>query len=324
MIEALPVPPAVAITLGAVYAVLAVASLALVVARRAAPARDLGELRRRTTSWWVIVTIVAVAVLLDRGGAIVLLAFVSFLALKEYLSLIPTRRADRRVLFWCYLAIPLQYLWVYLHWYGMFIVFIPVWVFLFLPLRMITTGAAGDATSGFLRAAGTLHWGLMLTVFAISHAAYLLSLPRLDHPTSGSVGLLLALLILTALNDVAQYCWGKSIGGPRIVPRVSPGKTWAGFLGGVATTAVVGAGLAPLLTPFPWPAGLAGGALVAVAGFVGDVTVSALKRDLGIKDSGGSIPGHGGILDRVDSLTFSAPVFFHAVFFAFYGPSFLS
>lgn len=320
MIDLLPVPPAVAIAIAAVYGVLAAASLALLAMRRAAPDRDLTELRRRTTSWWVIVTIVAVAVLLDRGGAIVLLAFVSFLALKEYLSLIPTRRADRRVLFWCYLAIPLQYLWVYLHWYGMFIVFIPVWVFLFLPLRMITVGDTG----GFLRAAGTLHWGLMLTVFAISHAAYLLSLPRLDHPASGSVGLLLSLVILTALNDVAQYCWGKAIGGPRIVPKVSPGKTWAGFLGGVATTAALGAGLAPLLTPFAWPAGLAGGAIVAVAGFVGDVTVSALKRDLGIKDSGSVIPGHGGILDRVDSLTFSAPVFFHAVFFAYYGPPILS
>jgi phosphatidate cytidylyltransferase len=114
------------------------------------------------------------ALVIGRATGIAFFGFASFLALKEFLSLIPTRRADRRVLFWAYLAIPLQFYWVYSEWYGMFIVFIPVYMFLLLPLRMISIGE----TEGFLRAAGTLHWGPMTTVFCLSHAAFLLILRR--------------------------------------------------------------------------------------------------------------------------------------------------
>jgi phosphatidate cytidylyltransferase len=198
----------------------------------------------------------------------------------------------------------------------MFIVFIPVWMLLFLPLRMLMIGV----TDGFLKAAGTIHWGLMLTVFTVSHAAYLMSLPALDTPGAGSVGLLLFLMVLTEFNDVAQFVSGKLFGRAKIVPTVSPGKTWAGFIGGIVLTTLAAAGLAPLLTPLLGWHGPAAGAIIAVAGFFGDVTMSAIKRDLRVKDSGSLIPGHGGILDRIDSLTFTAPVFFHYVFYLYYGP----
>jgi len=307
-------PLAVQVTIASVYCVLIVATLVIRLLKRARPDRDVSELTKRTNSWWVMVTIFVLAIILERGAAIVFLGFVSFLAFKEYLSLIPTRRADHRVLLWAYLAIPLQFYWVHTYWYGMFIVFIPVWMFLLLPLRMVTIGA----TDGFLRAAGMLHWGLMITVFNLSHAAYLLSLPRIDNPAAGTVGLLLFLILLTQFNDVAQFIWGKSLGRRKIIPAVSPGKTWAGFLGGVGTTTVIAYFLAPYLTPlFGWH-GLLAGFIVAVSGFVGDVIVSAIKRDLGVKDSGNFIPGHGGVLDRVDSLTVSAPVFFHYIFYLHY------
>ena len=308
------------ITLGAVYGVLVFASTLIFILKRAYPDKDYKELTQRTNSWWVMISIFAVAVIVDRMTAVIFLAFVSFLALKEYFSLIPTRRTDRRVIFWAYLAVPLQYFWVYQYWYGMFIIFIPVWAFLFLPLRMLIIGN----TEGFVRSAGTLHWGLMITVFNLSHAAYLLSLPLLDNPDTGSVGLLLFLVILTQFNDVAQYVWGKSLGGRKILPKVSPGKTWAGFLGGVATTSLAAYFLSPYLTPLTGWHQAGAGALIAVAGFIGDVTISAIKRDLGVKDTSSFIPGHGGILDRVDSLTFSAPVFFHAIFFFYYGPEWLT
>lgn len=310
------IPAAVLVVLAGIYGVLIFATVLIWSLKTAKPEKDFSELTKRTRSWWVIITIFAVAILLDRGAAIAFLGFVSFLALKEYLSLIPTRRADRRVLFWAYLSIPLQFYWVYDYWYGMFIIFIPVWIFLFLPLRMLAIGA----TDGFLRAAGTLHWGLMLTVFNLSHAAYLLSLPKIENPGAGSVGLLLFLVLLTQFNDVAQFCWGKAIGGRKIMPKVSPGKTWAGFVGGVVTTAGAAFLLAPILTPLNTTHALISGAIIAVAGFLGDVTVSAIKRDLGVKDASSFIPGHGGILDRVDSLTFSAPVFFHFMFYLYYGP----
>jgi phosphatidate cytidylyltransferase len=243
-----------------------------------------------------------------------LFGFLSFLALKEYLSLIPTRRADRRVLFWTYLAILAQYYWVGIAWYGLFIIFIPVYMFLFLPIRMILIGE----TEGFLKAAGTLHWGLMTTVFCLSHAAYLLVLPEEVNPAAGGAGLLLFLVFLTELNDILQYIWGKLLGQHKIIPKVSPNKTWEGFLGGVVTTTFVAVLLAPWLTPLNlWQSGFAG-ILIATAGFFGDVSISAIKRDLGIKDSGNLLPGHGGILDRVDSLTYTAPLFFHFIYYLHY------
>lgn len=309
------IPNSVTITLGVVYGVLILASVLIFFLKRVHPNKDYTELSQRTNSWWVMITIFAVAVVLDRTAAIIFLGFVSFLALKEYISLIPTRRTDRRVIFWAYLSVPLQYYWVYEYWYGMFIIFIPVWIFLFMPFRMLTIGN----TEGFLRAAGTLHWGLMITVFNLSHAAYLLSLPRIDNPNAGSVGLLLFLVILTQFNDVAQYVWGKTLGRRKIMPSVSPGKTWAGFLGGIATTTVAAHFLAPYLTPLTGWHQAAAGTLIAFSGFIGDVTISAIKRDLGVKDASSFIPGHGGILDRIDSLTFSAPVFFHAVYYFYYG-----
>jgi len=299
--------PNVLWTLGGVFALLVVATAVVFALARARPERNFAELRLRVQSWWIIVGIVAVALALSDTAAIVFFGFVSFLAFKEYLSLIPTRRADRRVLVWAYLSIPVQYWWIADAWYGMFVIFIPVYVFLLLPFRMVVAGAV----DGFLRAIGTLHWGLMTTVYSLSHIAFLLVLPGVAERGAGGAGLLVFLLILTELNDVAQYVWGKSLGRRRIVPTVSPNKTWEGFLGGVATTVVLAVVLAPVLTPFDGRGAVAAGILIAVAGFVGDVTISALKRDLGVKDSGSLIPGHGGMLDRIDSLTFTAPLFLH-------------
>jgi phosphatidate cytidylyltransferase len=196
----------------------------------------------------------------------------------------------------------------------MFIVFIPVYVFLLLPMRMVLIGETKD----FLRAAGTLHWGIMTLVFGLSHIAYLLVLPEENNPGAGGAGLVLFLVFLTQFNDVAQYLWGKMLGRHKIIPKVSPNKTWEGFLGGVVTTTGLALLLAPWLTPMAWPMALAAGALISVAGFIGDVTISALKRDIGLKDTGTMLPGHGGILDRIDSLTYTAPLFFHWIFYFYY------
>jgi phosphatidate cytidylyltransferase len=157
---------------------------------------------------------------------------------------------------------------------------------------------------------------LMTTVFSLSHMAYLLALPAPGNPAAGGDGLLIYLLLLTQLNDVAQYVWGKSFGKHKVVPKVSPKKTVEGLAGGILTTALVGFLAGPYLTPLtPVEAAVAG---LLIAGFIGDISVSAVKRDLGIKDSGSILPGHGGILDRVDSLTFTAPLFFHYVYYLHY------
>lgn len=308
------IPLQVRWTLAGVSGLLVLATIIVAALRRLQPEKDRAELVQRIRSWWVMVAVFSVAMLLSRTVSLVFFAFISFLALKEYFSLIPTRRADRRVLLWAYLAIPVQYYWISAEWYGLFIIFIPVYLFLLLPLRMMLIGE----TTGFLHAVGTLHWGLMVTVFNMSHMAYLLVLPREGNPAGGGPALVLFLVILTQLNDVSQFVWGKLFGSHPVVPTVSPKKTYEGLLGGLATTLALAYLLAPVLTPLSPLHSLLAGLILGLGGFIGDVTISALKRDLGVKDSGSLLPGHGGILDRVDSLTYTAPLFFHFVYYLHY------
>lgn len=304
-------PPAVLYPLAGIWALLALASLAVFTMVKTQPEKNHKELVLRTKSWWWMIGIFTIGVAGTRAMTMWFLGILSFLALKEFFSIIPTRRSDRRVLFWAYLAIPFQYYWAAISWYGMFIIFIPVYMFLFLPFRMLIT----QKTEGFLKAVGSIHWGLMTCVFSISHMAYLCVLQRPEYAPSIGITLLIFLVFLTEFNDVAQYVWGRSFGKRKIMPVVSPKKTWEGFLGGVVTTTAAAVLIAPYLTPFtPLQAALAG-LLISVTGFIGDVSISAIKRDIGVKDTGATIPGHGGLMDRIDSLTFTAPLFFHYTYF---------
>lgn len=301
------IPSNVLWVLGAIIAVLVVATIIVAVMRRGDTGGKHAELAARVNSWWVLVAIFAIAISFRRGIAIAFFALLSFLALKEYLSLIPTRRADRRVLFWAYLCVPLQYWWVWKQWYHMFLIFIPVWAFLFIAMRMVLRGETRD----FLRAAGTIHWGLMTMVFGLSHLAYLLVLPDGSSVPAHGAALLLFVVLLTELNDVLQYVWGRTLGRHKVIESVSPKKTVEGLVGGALTTTAVTVAIAPLLTPLTLTDSIAVGLMIGFGGFVGDVTISAVKRDIGVKDSGALIPGHGGVLDRIDSLLFTAPLFFH-------------
>lgn len=313
--------PVVRLVLLGVFGVLLVASGVSIALIKLKPHKNWSELRARIRTWWVIAGLVAGSLLLSPQAAIWFFAFVSFLALKEYFSLIPTRRADRRVMFWAYAAIPIQYGWIAYGQYGMFIIFIPVYLFLLLPTRMILIGE----TKGFLQAVATVQWGIMGTVFFLSHATYLLVLdiapdslvppawPNAQVTQYPGPGLLLLLLILTQSNDVAQFIWGKTFGRNKLSPRVSPNKTIEGFLGGLGTTILLATLLGPAMTMLDYPRAAIAGLIVGVTGLLGDLNISALKRDLGVKDAGATLPGHGGVLDRIDSLIFTAPVFFHFV-----------
>jgi phosphatidate cytidylyltransferase len=256
------------------------------------------ELRQRLQTWWGLVAILMSVILFQDQWVTILWGVISFFTFREYISLIPLRQADRSALWACFLSIPLQYYWVATQWYGMFIIFIPVYMLLILPLLLINSGQ----TQGFLHSAGRLHWGLMITVFSVSHAAFLQRLPA--DPNMGAA-LLLCLLFLTAFNDIAQYIWGKSVGRHKITPSISPNKTWEGFLGGVFSTTALMTLFAPYLTPLTPLEAFAAGLIISVGGFFGDLSISAIKRDIGIKDSG--------ILGRLDSLMFTAPLFFHFV-----------
>ncbi|HYD19664.1 MAG TPA: phosphatidate cytidylyltransferase [Patescibacteria group bacterium] len=308
-------PAPVFYAIGGLWCLLILASLIVFGLKKSKPEKDYTELVLRTKSWWWMIGLFSGAVLSSPPVAIGFLGFVSFLAFKEFVSQIPTRRADRRVLFWAYLSIPVQFYWAATAWYGMFIIFIPVYMFLFIGFRMIIA----QATQGFLKAAATIHWGLMTCVFSVSHLAYLFVLPQIPvGGSTGGAGLLLFLVFLTQFNDVAQYCWGKTFGKHKVIPLVSPKKTWEGLLGGIFTTVAASVLLAPYLTPFSMLHAALAALIIGVFGFIGDVSISAIKRDLGVKDMGHTIPGHGGIMDRIDSLTFTAPLFFHFTYYLYY------
>lgn len=308
-------PPSVILyAMGAIWALLIFATALVLAKAKMEPERDHKELILRTKSWWWMIGLFTLAVCTTRTMTMWFLGLLSFLALKEFFSMIPTRRADRRVLFWAYLSIPFQYYWAATEWYGMFIIFIPVYMFLFLPFRMLIT----QTTEGFLKAMGSIHWGLMTCVFSISHMAYLAVLNKPGFDPSIGVMLLIYLVFLTEFNDVAQYVWGRSFGKHKIMPVVSPKKTWEGFLGGLFTTTLVATLIAPYLTPFDTLHAALAGFLIAATGFIGDVSISAIKRDIGVKDTGATIPGHGGIMDRIDSLTFTAPLFFHYTYYFYF------
>lgn len=292
-----------------IYAIMLLLTVGMNVVGFVKKQADISNFRQRMKSFWLIVILFTLAFAWNKITAFLFLAFISYLALKEYLSLISTRRADRRVLLWAYLSIPIQLYFIYTNWLVMFYLFVPLYMFLLIPMRMVMIGD----TEGFLKACGTIHWGLMTTVYALGYLMMYLALPVAKLPAGGGVGLLLFILFITVFNDFAQYVWGKSIGRHKIIPKVSPNKTWEGFIGGVITTTILTALSAPYLTPLTFKQSIFAGFALSIAGFLGDVIMSAIKRDIGVKDTGNLLPGHGGILDRLDSLIFTAPLFFHYV-----------
>jgi len=271
------------------------------------------ELKERINSWWIIIGFFTVGAMLNTTTAMFFFAFLSYLALKEYFTLIPSRQTDRRVMFYAYLSIIPQYYFAGIGWYGMFIIWIPVFLFLLLPFKQVLIGE----TKGFLENTSRVQWGLMMFVFGLSHLAYMITLPPVEGESVGGTELVLYLVLLTELNDILQYLWGKSIGKRKIVPKVSPNKTVEGFVGAFVCIGIL-AVLCSFLTPFTWFQALVAGMIISGGGFIGDVVISMIKRDIGVKDSGNMLPGHGGILDRVDSLIYTTPLFFHYVYYLYY------
>ena len=301
--------------IGGIFVLLTVATLiGYVLGRRAlrpgtsdSTVATVANLNARLRAWWIIVGLCTLAVWLGTVGACVLFGLASFWALREFVTLTPTRAADHRALFWVFFVItPLQYYLIATRWYGLFVILIPVYAFLFIPMRMSLTGDCEN----FLERAARTQWGLMICVYCVGYAPALMTLDLVHSDRWVGGRLLLFFLLVVQLSDVFQYIWGKLYGKHPIAPNVSPNKTWEGFVGGVGSATLLGAALW-WATPFnPWQA--AGMSLViTLLGFAGGLTMSAIKRDRGVKDYGTLIQGHGGVLDRVDSICFAAPVFFH-------------
>ncbi|MFJ5370377.1 phosphatidate cytidylyltransferase [Bosea sp. CER48] len=266
------------------------------------------NLNDRIRAWWVMVVLMGLALIGGKTGVTLLFGFCSFAALREFITLTDTRRADHWALAAAFFVVlPVQYYLIWIEWYGLYSIFIPVYAFLLMP---IIAALRGD-TDHFLVRIAEVQWALMICVFSTSHVPALLSL---DVPgyEGRNVLLIAFLVIVVQISDVLQYVWGKLLGRTKIAPRLSPSKTVEGFVGGALSATAVGAGLS-WMTPFtPLQAAFLS-LVIVLMGFFGGLVMSAIKRDRGVKDWGHLIAGHGGFIDRLDSVVFSAPIFFHLV-----------
>jgi phosphatidate cytidylyltransferase len=264
------------------------------------------NLNSRIRAWWAMVAVFAAAFGVGKTATLVLFGLMSFFALREFITLTPTRRGDHVPLFLSFFVlIPVQYLLIGDGWYGLFAVFIPVYAFLILP----AIAALSADIESFLERTAKIQWGVMITVFCVSHAAALL---LLDIPGyNGQNALLIFYLVLIVqLSDVLQYVFGRLFGRTKVAPVVSPSKTVEGLVGGGLAATLIG-GAMYWITPFAPLQALAMALVIVVMGFLGGLALSAVKRSMGVKDWGTMIEGHGGMLDRIDSLSFASPIFFH-------------
>jgi len=266
------------------------------------------NLNARTRAWWVMVFILAIAFVLGPIATLVMFALISYFALREFITLTPTRPSDHVSLSIAFfILIPVQYWLIGSRWYGLFSIFIPVYGFLLLP----TMSCLGQDVENFLERCAKIQWGVVIAIYCISHAPALM---LLDIPGfEGQNALLMFyLLLVVQMSDVMQYVFGKLFGKTKVAPVVSPSKTVEGLVGGGLAATAIGTAMW-WITPFT-PLQAAGMSFVIVVmGFLGGLVLSAVKRSLGAKDWGSMIEGHGGALDRMDSVSFAAPIFFHLV-----------
>ena len=262
----------------------------------------------RINAWWAMAALLAIAMLFGRAGAVILFGLLSFAAMREFLTLTAKSRADHYALATAFfIVLPFQYYLVWIDWYGLYSIFIPVYAFLILPIISALRGEIEN----FLTRVSETQWGLMICVFAASHVPALLTL-QIPGYEGKSILLIAFLVVVVQGSDVLQYIFGKLFGRRKIAPVLSPSKTWEGFLGGAVSASILGAFLW-WMTPFAfWQAFLVS-LLITTMGFCGGLVMSAIKRDKGVKDWGHLIAGHGGFIDRLDSVVFSAPIFFHTV-----------
>jgi phosphatidate cytidylyltransferase len=294
---------------GGVIAVLVLASgIGQMLKTRAgdAPSPTIDNLNARVNAWWIMVALLGVAIAFGKTAVVILYALASFFALREFVTLTDTRRGDHWALLAAFfVALPVQYYLVWIEWYGLFSIFIPVYGFLLMPV----IAALRQDTENFLTRVSAQQWALMICVYCASHVPALLTLDIAGY--AGKQVLLVAFLIIVAQgSDVLQYVFGKLFGKRKVAPLLSPSKTWEGLIGGVASATALGAALF-WITPFSQLQAAGMAFVICVMGFFGGLVMSAIKRDRGVKDWGRMISGHGGVLDRIDSIVFSAPIFFH-------------
>ena len=294
--------------LGVLTVLIVASAVGFVLHRRFGNSAAVANFNSRTIAWWVMVAAIGLAFIFGKFGVVLLFAALSGVALYEFLILSANRRSDTFAIAAAFgIVLPLQYVLVWSEWYGLFAVFIPVYAFLLLPVLAVLRGD----TSQFMTRIAEMQWGVMIAVFCLSHVPALMVL-EIEGYQGRNLLLIAFLIIVVQASDVLQYVWGKLLGRHKIAPTLSPSKTVEGFLGGVANATLIGA-LLWWITPFTMGQAAGVALVVTLMGFAGGLVMSSIKRDRSVKDWGNLIKGHGGVLDRTDSIVFSAPIFFHVV-----------
>jgi phosphatidate cytidylyltransferase len=260
----------------------------------------------RVRAWWIICSLLAVA-FLSHMLTVILFGLLSFWALREFITLTPTRLGDHRALFWVFLFFtPLQYVLVGMGDDELFSVMIPVYAFLFIPARIALSGDY----KRFLERVAKIQSGLLICVYCLSFAPALLYLPIPEHENRGHARLLFFFVTIALFSEAMQFLWSRLYGQHVIAPTINAARTWEGLIGCTVSAALAGIVLF-WATPYHevWEAALMS-MVIAVMGFAGSMTMSAIKRDRGVRDYGTLVEGHGGVLDRIDAICFAAPVFY--------------
>lgn len=302
-------------TIGLVGGILLLLGVATAIVRILSNRQDSGvdpailtTFRLRVRAWWLLFAVLAAAfVIPGKAATVVLFGLIAFWALREFITLTPTRPGDHHALFWVFFIFtPLQFLLVGLDQYQIYSVLIPIFGLLFIPWRI---AMAGDCKR-FLERTAKIQAGLLICVYCLSFAPAIMTIDLPGKEAGRNVALLLFFVLIVQLSDALQYAWAQIPSRHVIVPTISPGRTWEGLIGGSASVTLIGMALY-WATPFSFlEAGLMS-LTTSLMGFAGGLTMSAIKRDRGVKDYGTLVEGHHGVLDRVDSLCFAAPIFFH-------------
>ncbi len=302
-------------TIACLFLALTIGTLVRIATLRGVASESAQSHLNSVRTWWALTALLTIALLLGKSGVVAILAIAGILSLREYLQIVGWNRVGTLSAVWLFVTVPVYYA---------FVLFGHVeWLRSAAPMAFLLSFGGLRALLGlaedFIRTTAALIWGLMLFVYSLSHASFLLTLPTQTEPWVGSIGWFLYLILLTECNDIAQALVGRPFGRTKISPRISPNKSLEGLLGGIAATIVLAVTLAPWLTNLMQDGSgtkgvlcaMLSGFLIALFGFLGDLNKSGIKRDAGIKDSGTLLPGQGGMMDRIDSLTFSAPAFYY-------------
>jgi phosphatidate cytidylyltransferase len=297
--------------------------IALILSKKASPMAK--EIKDRTITWWWMIAVFMMAVSTHRIVSFSFMSILCFLALREYFSLLPASETggaknlslkDHLPILVCYFAILITAYLAYMKWFGLYLIIVPVYTFLLIPIIFVLQ----NRTQGTIRSLGLISIGLMFFVFNLGHSLFMINMGAM---------VLLYCFSLTEARDLLSYWVGKGLSklpdsgfsralNMKIAESVSPKKTWGAGL----IVALIVAGLSLLFVPImpKFPLGTMSyrfafilGLVIGLLGLMGDLVFSMIKRDIGIKDSGTMLPGHGGIIDRVDSLIFTIPITFHLI-----------